>query len=229
MENQNSPSDDRRVSGQQAHRPRSIGLKPLGEYLVEAGLLAPAQVAVALNDQTVTGLRFGEILAKRGWVREQTIEYLMDKVIEPERRSLRYSMAATQRTNASAKAAAAADTASPHRKAFVRSDSPAAETNKRPPAPRSAKMPIAVSQPVSTFRADDASVRHRKHYGPSAPSGMNMSMTPPPPPPPSYPPPPPPPEDVARDGDESIEITTCNGVSASDDFRDVSENLVWIG
>ena len=227
MENQNSPSEDRLVSGQQAHRSRSIGLKPLGEYLVEAGLLAPAQVTVALNDQTVTGLRFGEILAKRGWVREQTIEYLMDKVIEPERRSLRYSMAATQRTNTSASAKAAADPASPHRKGFVRS-APAADPNKRPPAPRSANMPIAVSQPVSTFRADDASLRHRKHYGPTTPSGMNMSMTPPPPPPPSYPPPPPPPEDRARD-EESPEITTCNGVSASDDFRDVSENLVWIG
>ena len=225
MENQNSPSEDRLVSGQPAHRPRSIGLKPLGEYLVEAGLLAPAQVAVALNDQTVTGLRFGEILAKRGWVREQTIEYLMDKVIEPERRSLRYSMAATQRMNTSAKTAASAT--SPHRKGFVRS-TPAAEPSKRPPAPPSAKMPIAVSQPVSSFRSDDASLRHRKHYGPTNPGGAALSMTPPPPPPPSYPPPPPP-EDRPRDEDESPAITTCNGVSASDDFREASENLVWIG
>lgn len=218
MENQRSPSPDRSVLGHQERSGRSIGLKPLGEYLVEAGLIAPAQVTVALNDQTVTGLRFGEILAKRGWVREQTIEYFMDKVIEPERRSLRQSLATAQKSNA-AKAA----NAIPHRKGFVRSNQPA-EVNKRPPAPPSARMPIAVSQPetASTFRSDDASLRHRKHYGPAAAKGM----IPPPPPPPSFPPPPPP-EDHA--GDEEMTITTCNGVSADDDFREASENLVWIG
>jgi hypothetical protein len=85
-------------------------------------------------------------------------------------------------------------------------------------------MPIAVSQPetASTFRSDDASLRHRKHYGPAAAKGM----IPPPPPPPSFPPPPPP-ED--RASDEEMTITTCNGVSADDDFRDAAENLVWIG
>lgn len=58
--------------------------KRLGGYLVEAGLLTPAQVDVALNDQKLTGMRFGEILAARGWVKQQTIEYLMQKVILPE-------------------------------------------------------------------------------------------------------------------------------------------------
>ncbi len=33
--------------------------KRLGGYLVEAGLLTPAQVDVALNDQKLTGMRFG--------------------------------------------------------------------------------------------------------------------------------------------------------------------------
>ncbi len=59
--------------------------KRLGGYLVEAGLLTPAQVDMVLNDQKVTGLRFGEILAARGWVKQQTIEYLMEKVVLPER------------------------------------------------------------------------------------------------------------------------------------------------
>lgn len=59
--------------------------KRLGGYLVEAGLLTPAQVDVALNDQKITGMRFGEILAARGWVKQQTIEYLMNKVILPDR------------------------------------------------------------------------------------------------------------------------------------------------
>jgi hypothetical protein len=59
--------------------------KPLGAYLVEAGLLTDAQVGVALADQGTTSLPFGEIVVTRGWVKEQTIEYLMKKVIIPER------------------------------------------------------------------------------------------------------------------------------------------------
>jgi hypothetical protein len=60
--------------------------KPIGAYLVEAGLLSDAQVGVALADQQNIGsMSFGEILVTRGWVKEQTIEYLMQKVIIPER------------------------------------------------------------------------------------------------------------------------------------------------
>lgn len=68
--------------------------KRLGGYLVEAGLLTPAQVDVALNDQKITGMRFGEILAARGWVKQQTIEYLMQKVILPEQEALHQRSAA---------------------------------------------------------------------------------------------------------------------------------------
>ncbi|MBM0743222.1 hypothetical protein JOY44_16660 [Phormidium sp. CLA17] len=71
-----------------SHDPSSLRTKRIGGYLVEAGLLTPAQVNVALDDQKVNGLRFGEILAARGWVKQQTIEYLMEKVILPEQESL---------------------------------------------------------------------------------------------------------------------------------------------
>lgn len=67
--------------------PPASSHKRLGGYLVEAGLLTPAQIDVALNDQKLTGMRFGEILAARGWVKQQTIEYLMKKVILPEKAS----------------------------------------------------------------------------------------------------------------------------------------------
>ncbi|WP_404789172.1 hypothetical protein [Altericista sp. CCNU0014] len=60
--------------------------KRLGDYLVEAGLLKASQIEVALADQGTTGLRFGEVLVRRGWVKEETIEYLMQKIILPERR-----------------------------------------------------------------------------------------------------------------------------------------------
>jgi hypothetical protein len=70
--------------------------KRLGGYLVEAGLLTPAQIDVALNDQKMTGMRFGEILAARGWVKQQTIEYLMQKVILPEQAALKRQRPAGQ-------------------------------------------------------------------------------------------------------------------------------------
>ena len=59
--------------------------KRLGDYLIEAGLLTEAQIEVALADQMTTGLRFGEVLTRRGWVKEETIEYLMKKIVIPER------------------------------------------------------------------------------------------------------------------------------------------------
>jgi hypothetical protein len=60
--------------------------KKLGNYLIEAELLTPAQIEVALADQRVTGARLGEILATRGWIKQGTIEYIMKKIIMPERK-----------------------------------------------------------------------------------------------------------------------------------------------
>ncbi|MBD1913593.1 MULTISPECIES: hypothetical protein [unclassified Leptolyngbya] len=59
--------------------------KRLGGYLLEAGLLTTDQVDVALNDQQATGMRFGEVLVARGWLKEQTIEWVMRRIIMPER------------------------------------------------------------------------------------------------------------------------------------------------
>ncbi len=61
--------------------------QPIGAYLVEAGLITDAQVGVALADQNVTAMPFGEIVVARGWVKEQTIEFIMHRVVLPERSS----------------------------------------------------------------------------------------------------------------------------------------------
>lgn len=61
--------------------------KRLGSYLVDAGLLTDDQVRVVLNDQQITGMRFGEVLVARGWLKEQTIEWVMNKVVLPERKA----------------------------------------------------------------------------------------------------------------------------------------------
>ena len=58
----------------------------LGGYLIEAGLITAAQVMVVLNDQQVgTDMLFGEVLVARGWVKLETIEFIMTRVVEPER------------------------------------------------------------------------------------------------------------------------------------------------
>jgi N-acetylglucosaminyldiphosphoundecaprenol N-acetyl-beta-D-mannosaminyltransferase len=62
--------------------------KYLSGYLVEAGLLTPAQVATALSEQKTTGRRFGEVLVRKGWVKQKTIDYLMKNVILRDRPSL---------------------------------------------------------------------------------------------------------------------------------------------
>jgi hypothetical protein len=64
--------------------------KRLGDYLIEAGLLTKSQVDVALNDQQMTEMKFGEILAARGWVKQQTVEFVMAKVVMPERKAIEH-------------------------------------------------------------------------------------------------------------------------------------------
>jgi glucan phosphoethanolaminetransferase (alkaline phosphatase superfamily) len=58
-------------------------------YLVEAGIVNLAQVDTALTEQEDSERRLGEILAARGWVEQQTIEYLIEKVVLPERQVVR--------------------------------------------------------------------------------------------------------------------------------------------
>ncbi len=67
--------------------PMPMRPKRLGSYLLDAGLITPDQVTVALNDQQATGMRLGDVLVARGWVKEQTIEWIMKKVILPEKQA----------------------------------------------------------------------------------------------------------------------------------------------
>lgn len=197
-------------SGQGDLRKRAIEsspFRPLGDYLVEAGLLSPAQVHVALNDQCMTGLRFGEILVKRGWVKEQTVEYFMHKVVEPERAELLKSMT-WQKSKPGLK--------SNHRKGLVPAAPGAARGTAPGTAPAASAAPMPAVAAAQNFRAASMDGRHQK-----------KTFVKPPAPPPSVAP-------VAKrqetDGELSaLEVTTCNGVSATSDYTEVSENLVWIG
>ena len=71
---------------------RNGSVKCLGSYLVEAGLITQAQVDVVLNDQKIMDdMRFGEVLVARGWIKQQTLDYLIKKIVEPEQRAAKAS------------------------------------------------------------------------------------------------------------------------------------------
>ncbi|CBN54489.1 MULTISPECIES: WecB/TagA/CpsF family glycosyltransferase [Kamptonema] len=54
--------------------------KPIGQILQEAGLISSEQVAAVLQEQAEDNyrLRFGEILARRGWIKPETIDFLAE-------------------------------------------------------------------------------------------------------------------------------------------------------
>lgn len=63
--------------------------KRLGDHLIEAGLLNPYQLEVAIHDQERTGLRLGEIVVARGWVKEEIVEDLANRLTETSLKSVR--------------------------------------------------------------------------------------------------------------------------------------------
>jgi hypothetical protein len=121
----------------------------LGSYLIEAGLITSAQVAVVLNDQNFGhDMRFGEVLVARGWVKPETIEFVMKRVVEPERRA-----ALARSTSRSPQAA----TQTP------KSQAPASQTRQsRPtvppipaPPPRVTTPPQSIPQPIARAKSLD--------------------------------------------------------------------------
>ena len=64
---------------------QSIRSKLLGAYLIEAGMITPEQLEIALKKQSHSGKRLGTIVVDYGWVKEQTIEYLIEKIVLPSR------------------------------------------------------------------------------------------------------------------------------------------------
>lgn len=67
---------------------QSFQIKPLGTYLIEAELITPDQLNTALNTQKFSGEQLGQILAKHGFIKQETIEYLMSNVVLPERNKI---------------------------------------------------------------------------------------------------------------------------------------------
>jgi hypothetical protein len=58
--------------------PPKSTIRPLGNVLQEADLVSAAQITVALQDQNFyQDLRIGEILALRGWLKQQTADFFV--------------------------------------------------------------------------------------------------------------------------------------------------------
>ena len=64
---------------------QSVRAKLLGAYLTESGMITPEQLKIALKNQGHSGKRLGTILVDCGWVKQQTIDYLIEKIVLPER------------------------------------------------------------------------------------------------------------------------------------------------
>lgn len=56
--------------------------KPIGQILQEAGLLSATQVQAILQEQTDkhTSLRFGDILTQRGWLKRETVDFMVEEL-----------------------------------------------------------------------------------------------------------------------------------------------------
>lgn len=60
---------------------KDLQKKPIGEILQEAGLIYPAQIEMALIEQSIyTNLKLGEILVLHGWLNEQTADFFGEKI-----------------------------------------------------------------------------------------------------------------------------------------------------
>ncbi|HHP7244681.1 MAG TPA: hypothetical protein ACFE0H_08355 [Elainellaceae cyanobacterium] len=125
--------------------------KRIGSYLEEAGLVTRAQIDVALNDQKATGMRFGEVLAARGWVKQQTIEYLMKKIVVPERRS---KGAAPQNADRNASPSRSVPPPPPPQSQASRQSNP----SQKPDSQQQQRREVPISKPLPSVPSSDGDV-----------------------------------------------------------------------
>ena len=59
--------------------------KPIGNYLIEADLISQDQIFKALQEQKITEERVGDILVRQGDIKRNTLDYFVEKIVEPER------------------------------------------------------------------------------------------------------------------------------------------------
>jgi hypothetical protein len=135
--------------------------KRLGGYLIEAGLITPDQVSVALSDQQATGMRFGEVLVARGWLKEQTVEWIMQKVIMPEKKAHQHHTSGqTVSQNQPAHQPSTGQGKTPAAQPAARTISPSRFNRFQPPPPSNAfsRREVPVAKPLPPVNASDEDV-----------------------------------------------------------------------
>lgn len=64
---------------------KNLPPKLIGKILLEADLISPAQLELALADQhNFFLLKLGEILALRGWLKKETVDFLVEKILNAQ-------------------------------------------------------------------------------------------------------------------------------------------------
>ena len=53
--------------------------KPLGQILIEAGLIPISQIELALQEQKHTGYKIGEILVLHGWIEQKIVDFFIEQ------------------------------------------------------------------------------------------------------------------------------------------------------
>lgn len=82
--------------------------KPLGQILIEAGLISISQIELALREQEQYRLRLGEILVSHGWIKQETVDFFCEQwpeLLKKEKQPLAYyfqaaSLIDTEQVNA---------------------------------------------------------------------------------------------------------------------------------
>ncbi len=55
-------------------------IQPLGYYLEKAALINEQQIEVILKEQKQTGMLFGELAVKKGWIKAKTLDFFLEKL-----------------------------------------------------------------------------------------------------------------------------------------------------
>lgn len=68
--------------------------QPIGQTLIEAGLISLGQIELALKEQQECGWRIGKILVSHGWIEPETVDFFCDRwceiLQEPKKKPLVY-------------------------------------------------------------------------------------------------------------------------------------------
>ncbi|MCC0177671.1 pentapeptide repeat-containing protein [Waterburya agarophytonicola K14] len=72
---------------------RQSSKKPLGQILIEAGIISISQIEIALQEQKYNDLRIGEIIVLHGWTKQETVDFFAErwsKLSQEEKKPLAY-------------------------------------------------------------------------------------------------------------------------------------------